>query len=197
MNEVAQIEEPEPWERLPDESVTNYRHFQAFASLLNRRTLARAAELVGRSPHTLAEVSAKYRWVARAEAYEMYMLRRLREQRESEIEELEREERRQALLVQRYGMERIAGRRANGDLGEIPELDPTELSPETALQYVRVGQDLRRRADGQPTDFVRNTGDLSQAEVARLLTKVVEVALPLIPEELHERFIIGVRSVKL
>ena len=91
--------EREPWERMPGESVRNYEHFCAYRdmrytpaanadelpklNLKGRRSLRNLADQLGiQNFRTLGNLSARFNWQMRCDAYDLYILRCQRDQNE-------------------------------------------------------------------------------------------------------------------
>lgn len=64
---------PKPWERLPKESSKAYAAFQLYRSMPPmRRSQRAAAKEMHRNPSLLADWSRKFRWMERADAFDMH-----------------------------------------------------------------------------------------------------------------------------
>lgn len=79
----------EPWERQPGESVRNYEHFCAYRDMRylsasgdeipkpvkkRPRSIRRLAEALGLPKRTVGDLSTRFRWVERCDAYDLYIL---------------------------------------------------------------------------------------------------------------------------
>ena len=91
--------EREPWERMPGESVRNYEHFCAYRdmrytpaanadelpklNLKGKRSLRNLAVQLGiQNFRTLGNLSTRFNWQMRCDAYDLYILRCQRDQNE-------------------------------------------------------------------------------------------------------------------
>ena len=91
--------EREPWERMPGESVRNYEHFCAYRdmrytpaanadelpklNLKGKRSLRNLADQLGiQNFRTLGNLSTRFNWQMRCDAYDLYILRCQRDQNE-------------------------------------------------------------------------------------------------------------------
>lgn len=61
------------WTRRADENEPSYEGFQTYLRLGAGRSIAKAAEKLGKSRQTLEPWSAKYNWVERARAYDVHL----------------------------------------------------------------------------------------------------------------------------
>ena len=93
--------ENELWERMPGESVRNYEYFCAYRDmrytpaanaddipkldLKRERSLRNLAEKLEVNKRNLGILSTRFNWVARCDAYDMYILRRQRDRNEAQI----------------------------------------------------------------------------------------------------------------
>lgn len=91
----------ELWDRMPDESVRNYGYFCAYRDmryspaasaddipkldLTRDRSIRRIAEQLGKSKQTIGDLSSRFNWQARCDAYDLYILRRQRDRNEDRI----------------------------------------------------------------------------------------------------------------
>lgn len=195
--DLVQIADRELWEKLPTETAKAWAAFVMFRDLGTERSLPKTVGALKGKPgiEMIQTWSARHHWFDRAEAYDLHLDRRRREARESVIEQAERAERGLGLALERLAFERIQGRGAPGEDGYIPALDPGELDPAAVARFSAEGVRIRRLSDGQPTDLLKGAFMIAPAEAERLLRSVIEAALPLIPEELHERFIATVQTI--
>ena len=91
----------ELWERMPGESVKNYEYFCAYRDMryipaanaddvpkldFSRvRSIRRIAEQLNKSKQTIGDLSSRFNWSARCDAYDLYILRRQRDKNEMKI----------------------------------------------------------------------------------------------------------------
>lgn len=196
MTSVA-IPDRELWEKRPRESFKAFAAFAVYRDLGPERTLPKTTAALSGKPglEMIQKWSAANDWIERAEAYDLYIDRRLREQREGDIVQAERNERAIGLSLQRVAAQRIQGRGVLGEEGFIAALSPGELTPQDVARFATEGIRIRRLSDGQATDLLKGSIMVAPAELERVVRAVIEQALPLIPEELHERFISGVLAI--
>jgi hypothetical protein len=187
----------ELWEKIPRESFKAWAAFVMFRDLGPERNLPKTVEALNGKPglSMIETWSAKNHWFARAEAYDIYLDRKRRAARESEQEQAERVERGGALMLERIAMQRINGVGDPLEDGYVPPLSPAELSPQDTARFFAEGVRIRRLSDGQPTDLLKGAFMIAPADAERMVRGVIEAALPLIPEELHERFISQVKAI--
>jgi hypothetical protein len=66
--------EPYPWIRRDDETEHAYENFQAYLRMGTGRTLAKAAQKIGKTTQALGEFSRKHEWVERCRAYDRHIM---------------------------------------------------------------------------------------------------------------------------
>lgn len=70
--------QPKPWEQQDGESPVAFRAFCTYMNLLpTKRSLAHAAEVLGRSVHSVEALSKKYKWSIRLTAWEAHLNQRI------------------------------------------------------------------------------------------------------------------------
>ena len=86
--------ENELWERMPGESVRHYEYFCAYRDmryipaanaddipkldLSRERSVRKLAQQLGVAKRTIGDLCSRFNWVARCDAYDLYILRRQR-----------------------------------------------------------------------------------------------------------------------
>ena len=70
-DEQLKKEQPEPWQRQPDEPAKYYLMFRIFLDLSMKRTYPKVEKMTGISTRTLKRISAKYNWQRRADAHDI------------------------------------------------------------------------------------------------------------------------------
>jgi len=197
---VAEIAIREAWDKLPGESRQSFHGFSTYRDLGPTRSLAQVATALGKSATAIEKMSAKYDWVARAEAFDWH-----RDQiRQQEIERLEREavDQQRALgqALRITSMQRLVGRRpgVSGDgrpLEEIVALDPNDLNAQDVARLAVEGVRIERLAMGMPTDVSKAIDTFTLREVRDLVETIVEAALERMPEAEHEGYVRFVREI--
>ncbi|HSX99704.1 MAG TPA: hypothetical protein VLG91_20290 [Streptomyces sp.] len=66
--------EPYPWIRRDDETEHAYANFQSYLRMGTGRTLAKAAQKIGKTTQALGEFSRKHDWVERCRAYDRHIM---------------------------------------------------------------------------------------------------------------------------
>lgn len=188
------VPEPErlPWERMKGESAAAFHNFAIYRDLGPHRSLTKAALDRKLSVVTLKQQSAKYDWVARAEAYDDHVDSQLREARETERIRLERAQLGLGSTLVSLALRRIngapAGRDGNGArVAEIERLDPNEMDAGDVIRAAEVGVRIQRIASGLPTDLIRGQIAVSTAEAQRVVGDVIEILTRFIPEDREAR----------
>ena len=85
--------ENELWERMPGESVRHYEYFCAYRDmryvpaanaddipkldLSRERSIRKLAQQLGVAKRTIGDLCSRFNWVARCDAYDLYILRRV------------------------------------------------------------------------------------------------------------------------
>jgi hypothetical protein len=67
-------QEPYPWIRRDDETEHAYENFQSYLRMGTGRTLAKAAQKIGKTTQALGEFSRKHEWVERCRAYDRHIM---------------------------------------------------------------------------------------------------------------------------
>lgn len=149
--EQAVIDMAEIWERQPGETAKAYNAFCVYRDLGPGRSLEKAAQALGlKSRKYFSNWHARHNWVARAEAYDMYIEKLKRQEHEQAILEMTRRHAELAVAFQ----EKIAER--------IRTIDPNELTPQDLARWLEIATKLERLSRGEPTEIGRHTVDLPQ-----------------------------------
>ena len=114
--------DPNPWERQPKESAKAYAAFEMYRALGPARSIAEVAKECNKNQSLLNRWSGKWKWVARARAYDQQF-----EQRNLEDEEEAREEMRARHLQLSRKMQRMAEDRLTKMTAEMLE-KPREVT---------------------------------------------------------------------
>lgn len=153
----------ELWERQPGESSAQYAKFCAYRDmryipqadgsvkpdLRARRSLRELAKSAGCRRQTLEEISAKNRWVKRAEAYDSEIEQQIREKNEAEI--LKMRERHAMLATQMLKKATI----------RLVALQNDELAPADLIRMIDTGVKIERLSRGEATENQQISGEIT------------------------------------
>lgn len=159
----AEEDSPELWERQPGESAAQYVKFCAYRDmryipqadgsvkpdLRARRSLRELAKSAGCRRQTLEEISAKNRWVERAEAYDTEIERQMREKNEAEI--LKMRERHAMLATQMLKKAAI----------RLVTLQNNELAPADLIRMIDTGVKIECLSRGEATENQQISGEIT------------------------------------
>ena len=172
-NKRPQAPSAEPWEQMTGETVQQYEKFCAYRDMryiapsgtgdlprldfTRERSIRGLARQLGLSRKTLEPLSARFQWVERCEAYDLYILRRLKEKGEAEI--LKMHENHAAIAAQ---MLKKAMRR-------LLTMQEEEIDAFDMVRMVDVGVKIERLSRGESTErqeiggetTVRHSGEVS------------------------------------
>ena len=172
-NKRLQAPSAEPWEQMTGETVQQYEKFCAYRDMryiapsgtgdlprldfTRERSIRGLARKLGLSRKTLEPLSARFQWVERCEAYDLYILRRLKEKGEAEI--LKMHENHAAIAAQ---MLKKAMRR-------LLTMQEEEIAASDMVRMVDVGVKIERLSRGESTErqeiggetSVRHSGEVS------------------------------------
>jgi hypothetical protein len=162
---VAKIE-TEEWDRQPFESMRAYSYFCLYRDTDQlERSVKKVAEKVGRSVRMMWDLSSKWDWLNRAEAYDLHMQRlKLAAQEKARIEMAERQAR-EGTTLQNIAMGGV--KNLLDQTGQVRK--DVEITPSVIARLLEVGVKIERLARGEPTDNVAadHTGEV---KVVRLPT---------------------------
>lgn len=155
-NKRPQMPSGEPWERMDGETVQQYEKFCAYRDmrytapagdgelpkldLTRERSIRGLAKKLGLSRKTLEPLSARFRWVDRCEAYDLYILRRLKEKGEAEILQMH----------ENHAM--IASQMLKKALRGLLKLSDDDLDAADIVRMVDVGVKIERLSRGESTE---------------------------------------------
>lgn len=172
-NKRPQAPSAEPWEQMTGETVQQYEKFCAYRDMryiapsgtgdlprldfTRERSIRGLARQLGLSRKTLEPLSARFQWVERCEAYDLYILSRLKEKGEAEI--LKMHENHAAIAAQ---MLKKAMRR-------LLTMQEEEIAASDMVRMVDVGVKIERLSRGESTErqeiggetTVRHSGEVS------------------------------------
>lgn len=150
----------DPWEKQEHETSKAYAAFCAYRDMGTDRSFAKIIPTVyGQIPlskHSakrgqLSEWSVKYGWVARVEAYDVYLEAKERKKKEADIVKQAKNHNTVANLALQKAVERIK---------TIGVEDIKELTPKEALEYMKAAVDIGRKSLGVPDQIVELGGEV-------------------------------------
>ena len=93
------------WAKLPNETSKAYESFECYLHLGARRSIQKAGKWLAKNHKSLARLSKKYQWTARARAFDEYVSERKSEEMVAERIDMERRHAREAQLFQEIALE--------------------------------------------------------------------------------------------
>ena len=143
--------EIEDWERQPFESMRAYSYFCLYRDMESlERSVKKVAEKVGRSVRMMWDLSSKWDWLKRAEAYDLHMQRlKLAAQEKARIEMAERQAR-EGTTLQNIAMGGV--KNLLDEKGQVRK--DVEMTPSVIARLLEVGVKIERLARGESTDNV-------------------------------------------
>jgi hypothetical protein len=145
------------WERLDDEPETAYSYFIAYRDMGRGRTVAKVADGVHKSRNYVHNLASRWRWVARARAFDIEQDRLYAEA----LVERRRE------MADRHA--RIASALQGKLIARLQTLDPGKLSAGDLARWFEVATRVERLALGLPestTVHVGPDGGAIEVEIA-------------------------------
>lgn len=163
----------EPWEQMTGETVQQYEKFCAYRDMryiapsadgdlprldfTRERSIRGLAKKLGLSRKTLEPLSARFQWVERCEAYDLYILCRLKEKGEAEI------------LKMHENHATIAAQMLRKALQRLLTMKEAEITASDMVRMVDVGVKIERLSRGESTErqeiggetTVRHSGEVS------------------------------------
>ena len=158
---MAQIQ-IEEWERQPFESSRAYTYFCLYRDMPQlERSVKSVAEKVGKSVRTMWDISSKWDWLNRAEAYDLHMQRKaLAVQEKARLEMAERQAR-EGMTLQSIAMAGV--QKLVDEKGQVKaDLTPTEIA-----RLLETGVKIERLARGEATEQV-DQNHSGEVKVVRL-----------------------------
>lgn len=172
-NKRPQEPSAEPWEQMTGETVQQYEKFCAYRDMryiapsgtgdlprldfTRERSIRGLARQLGLSRKTLEPLSARFQWVERCEAYDLYILRRLKEKGEAEILKMHKNHAAIAAQMLKKAMRRLL------------TMQEEEIAASDMVRMVDVGVKIERLSRGESTErqeiggetTVRHSGEVS------------------------------------
>ncbi|MGN0489348.1 MAG: hypothetical protein ACI4HO_08815 [Ruminococcus sp.] len=142
------------WERQPGETVGDYKKFCVYrdmgagsADITERRSLQKAADVIKCRKKRLEPLSKEFRWVERAEAYDVHLEKIQRQKHEAEIEKMKEGHAKLAQeLVKKAALRLLT----------IPE---DEIKAADVVRMFETGVKIERLSRGESTENQRLSGE--------------------------------------
>ncbi len=162
---LTAVDEPEPWDRLPEESAANFAAFVIFRGLGPKRSYVATARHLGVAASNIGTTGRAYNWQNRAEAWDYYIDR---------VQQAEIAERQSRLAKDQFDMAHDALKAANAPVKALlhrmetdPEGTMAEFGAKDLAKLLKMAQDsirlmpvlmtAQRLALGQPTGITEKT----------------------------------------
>lgn len=152
-----------PWERLAGEPAQHYEKFCAYRDMryipaqtegerpkldiTKERSIRGLAASLGVTRQALEQLSARFRWVERCEAYDSYILARLREKNEAEI------------IKMHETHAAIAGQMLKRALARLLTIPEDEITASDLVRLVDVGVKVECLSRGESTERREISGE--------------------------------------
>ena len=146
----------ELWDRMPGESVRNYEYFCAYRDmrytpasgaddvpkldLTRERSIRRIAEQLGKSRQTIGDLSSRFNWQTRCDAYDLYILRRQRDKNEAKI------------LKMRENHAAIGEQMLKRAMRRLLSITDGEIEAGDMVRMVDIGVKVERLSRGESTE---------------------------------------------
>lgn len=136
MNQPDDNDTSQPWERQPGEGSAAWAAFLVYRNAGPGRSLTKTCTALGRARNTIAEHSARWKWNARAIAFDQWMDREATAAAVDVRREARARQARAALALQNVAMQRFIA------------MDPETMSVAEAIRAFQIGAEEERRALG-------------------------------------------------
>lgn len=188
-----------PWEKQKGESIKAFTAFAIYRDSGVTRSITNTAKALHETGTRAGKVesirtqcgawSSKWRWVERAELYDLELDRRTREHQQTKRDQLLDQIGEAGEALRMVGLLRLLG--ASNDEGKatVVPLDPHEMDAQDVARFIDLGAKLGLRALGEPTEFVKGAFLVAPATVTKMIGAVTDVAMTYIEPALHERFL--------
>lgn len=151
----------QPWNLQPGETANAFAAFCVYRDQDGKRSVAKAAKMLGKNVTTLGQWSSKYGWIERVRSWEAEKDRVSTEAEAREVEKMKVRQIKLAMALQEKG--------GKG----LEELDVKELTARDVARLVKEGAQLERVNRGEPVEIVRHEGD---TDLSRLSDEDLEAA---------------------
>jgi hypothetical protein len=139
-----------PWHKQPGEVESAYRAFKVFVR--SDRKYISVARRTGKPHTTISNWGNKYKWNARAEAWDIWRDQQLEANEKKRLEEMAKRHVDESIILQQKGIERLAN------------LKPEQITPTVAVRMVEVGITIERRTFGDPKQLLNNRNAIDSGE---------------------------------
>jgi len=183
-----------PWEKQPHESGQAFAAFAKYRDLGVRRSILKASQVHHDDTPNGATVeslkahfgkwSSRWNWVARAEAYDLYLDERNRTRLEARRDEILERVGQSGQLLSYAAIRALAGDVEAG----IEPLDPRQLAPAEIVRFIETAAKLEQQSLGQVVDL-RGAFLIAPAHVTKIVGVILDTALKYIPDEREEAFL--------
>lgn len=147
----------ELWDRMPGESIQSYTYFCAYRDMIyspatnpddipkldlihGKRSIRKIAEKLGKSRQTIGNLSSRFNWVIRCDAYDLYMLRRQRDRKEAKILKMQENHAAIAEQMQKRAMRRLLS------------LTDDDIDVGDMIRMIDIGVKIERLSRGESTE---------------------------------------------
>jgi glutathione S-transferase len=134
----------EQWDRWPDEPPAAYGHFDHYRGMGRARTLRKVAGERQVSEQYLMQLSAKWQWVRRSQAWDAEQVR---------LHEARMRDRRYELAEQHLSVANLLVAKA---VQRLRDLEPSKLNARDLLAYIEAGIKVQRMVVGESTERVEH-----------------------------------------
>jgi len=166
---MPQREPPELWERQDGESAQAFQAFAAYRDMGAERSLAKAAQKLGKSKALMERWSVRWRWVMRADAWD------------SELDRQSRRELEKGITGMRKNHVNIAKAMLVKALKALQKIPEDAMTPKDVASMVDVAAKLERISRGEATERTESRTELAgglkvnAADLSRLSDEELEM----------------------
>ena len=155
----------ELWDRMPGESVKNYEYFCAYRDMRYtpaanpddipklgtnpERSLRRLGKKLNRNFKTLGDLSKRFNWVSRCDAYDLYILRRQRDKNEVKI------------LKMRENHAAVGEQLIKRATRRLLSLADDEIAAADVVRMMDIGVKIERLSRGESTEKQEISGNVA------------------------------------
>ncbi len=151
----------QPWNLQPGETANAFAAFCVYRDQDGKRSVAKAAKILGKNVTTMGQWSSKYGWIERVRSWEAEKDRVSTEAEAREVEKMKARQIKLALQMQEKGGEGLT------------VLQADEMTARDVTRMVKEGAQLERVNRGEPVEIVRHEGD---TDLSRLSDEDLEAA---------------------
>ena len=143
-----------PWNMREGETANAFAAFCVYRDLDGKRSVAKAAKILGKNVTTMGEWSSKNGWIARAKAWDAEIDRRATEAEAREVEKMKRRQIRLAMGMQSVGRKGLL------------KLDPDDMTPRDVTRLLKEGTTMERVNRGEPGQIVRHEEEVDMSRLS-------------------------------